>query len=135
MLTAITLRAGDTRELASDRDGDGKKTFSYVVNSSIFDHQPKWKAGTQPCPLSLERALGIAFKWIGKQKWKDGVYLRYISLAYVTNTNFQNWYYTFSFDPRVFDESPSSHGVSRAKHPSSIIVLLDGSIVEPKDVR
>lgn len=127
-LSAITLRAADERELASDHDGDGTKRFTYTVENSVFDHQPKWKAGTQPCPLPLEKAISIALTWLEKQPWKDSVYLRYINLAYVVNTNFEQWYYTFSFAPRVFDEGPSD----KVKHPFSVIVLLDGSIVKPK---
>lgn len=131
----LALRAADEVELASDRNGDGTKAFSYVVPMRIIDRQPSWTPGTQPCPLPLEAAFRVALAWLAHQPWKDSVHVRSISLSRDFHSRSAHWYYSFLFDDRVLDETPSPSGVIRAKHPSSLIVLLDGFIVQPKDVR
>ena len=131
----MMARAADQVELASDRDGNETKAFAYTVPKRTLERQPLWEPGTRPCPLPLETATRVALSWLEHQTWKRSVHLRNISLTRNTKYGIGTWYYSFLFDDRVLNETPSPGGVIRAKHPSSIVILLDGTLVKPTNVR
>lgn len=107
----------DTLTVETDR---GKAVYSFNISQARLDSQPSWKPGKQPVPLTIDKALQVAQAWIDKQSWSK----RFEDFNKITLENQEScWYYSVYFD---------LHNQHASLHPTSVMILLDGSVVEPK---
>lgn len=99
--------------------GEGTAVYDFSISEARFDSQPLWEPGKQPVPLGIDKALQIAQGWIGKQSWSK----QFEDFNEITLKNQERcWYYDIDFKLNEDD----------TLKPRSVIVLLDGSVVEPK---
>jgi hypothetical protein len=96
----------------------GIAVYTYDISEARHDRQPEWTPGKQPVPLTIDQAIQIARDWINKQTWHD----QFENFDKITLDNQQGcWYYEI-------DYNKSDDNLT----PTFVMVLLDGSIVEPK---
>jgi hypothetical protein len=101
--------------------GAGTAVYDFSISEARFNSQPAWEPGKQPVPLGIDKAIQIAQAWIEKQSWsKQFEHFDSIKLQ----KNEDCWYYYIDLD---CDDSDHP-----ALHPTGVIILLDGSVVEPK---
>lgn len=97
---------------------DGKQ-FEFTVTTRLLENCPEWLSEQENPPLSARRALAIASDYLPRlvtnaEAWKAGdIRLRPVR---------DKWVYVVEFSER-------REGV---KTPFSIVVLMNGEVVEPK---
>jgi hypothetical protein len=105
--------------------GDGK-SFDYFIPQGRAEKLPKWEPTQPTIPLSIKDAVARAQVWMKKQNPKiDSFAPRSIELKRVSARGVGLWYYTIAFDGVVGTEQMFSWSLQA-------VVLMDGSIVEPK---
>jgi hypothetical protein len=112
--------------LTTDIESDERLTNSFVfsISKARFDRQPAWEPGKQPIPLATDKARQIVLGWIQKQPWsRQFKTFEPIMLELAHDRSYGCWFY--------FVDLTFSHQGTGVNHPG-IIVLLDGSVVEPK---
>jgi len=127
LITWSSVLADEQVELNFGKDPNGKKFVSYSVSAEALRKQPNWDPVTQEIPLSVHDAVKIATAWLNKQPraTKDQK-LSSISLSCRSGDSFKDkWVYMVFFT--------TGYDTDRWwEIPSTAIVLLDGSVVEPK---
>lgn len=107
----------DTFTWSSDQ---GAAAYDFSISEARFDSQPAWEPGKQPVPLGIDKALQLAGAWIKKQTWSR----QFESFDTITLKHQDTcWYYCVNFN--LDDE----HAGLQSRE---VIVLLDGSLVEPR---
>lgn len=107
----------DTLTVETDR---GKAVYDFSISEARLGQQPAWKPEKQPVPLTIDKALQLAHAWIEQQSWSK----RFEDFNKVTLENQEScWYYSIYFD---------LHNQHASLHPTFVMILLDGSVVEPK---
>ena len=113
-------RAGDiTLDTFTDVDSHGTSEFVFNISEARLDSQPAWTPGEQPVPLGIDKALQIAQAWIQKQSWSK----RFESFHQITLEHQNCWFYYIDLKVRDHHSDES---------PAAVMVLLDGSVVEPQ---
>ncbi|MBT3378888.1 MAG: hypothetical protein HN742_18305 [Lentisphaerae bacterium] len=107
----------------------GNGPTSYVVATAAVRATPRWDGKGAP-PLSVERAVSLAWQALRKRKRKTGqLVLQSIALSRITSGLVPDrWYYVASFQQDLMalqdqDEWPRME---------LVYLLMDGSTVEPK---
>ena len=120
-------RASERIGITEHRDEKGKNTY-YSTSPELLSRSPSWDLTGNP-PLSIEAAVTKAKEWI-RTRYPSFIpeEVVNISLGRIYEPEIGNrWYYTVSLQART-----TTDGVDTEKF-FSVIVLLDGSVVEPSD--
>jgi len=126
----VPARAGCEYPIRSFTDANGKKT-GYFISGERLAATPEWVFdGTTLPPLSLPDAYRIANRWIAQKYPKmDSFRMRSYSVDEGGNSGAPNrWYYTLDF-VGTMDGTEVYGGLFMA------MVLMDGTIVEPREVK
>ena len=125
-LAAATLAEGRVR-ITEHVDADGKSTFWYITPERLAK-LPAWKTDA-PLPLPIEKAIAQATAWIKLRHAKFTEWeIVTVSLGKIWDSDTKNrWYYSVSVNGTA-----NVDGV-RASSFFSVIVLMDGSVVEPTE--
>jgi TonB family protein len=105
---------------------DGVTTI-WDVTRERFDRQPSWRpdAGTPP-PFSLADALQASNEWVQKLDARSNpALMQSVSLL---RLNGLQWYYRVDYAPQTATPANASERVT-------VVVLLDGTVVEPRTER
>jgi protein TonB len=109
----------------SRAEPDGTRTL-FEISEERFRRQPAWEpAHSGTVPLSLEHAIHIAMKWVNTNHSPGSYRLADAGIARVGGRDSVRWYYRVNFARVAADNSLTSDVVTA-------IVLLDGSLVEPR---
>ena len=103
--------------------------YQFVIKKEKAEHLPKWSP-TEKIPLAPDKAAIIALKWY-KTSYPEArtVQILGISIDVIQETERSHW--CFSFVISTTDEAE----IKRLGHAIPIaIVLLDGTVVEPKAI-
>ena len=122
---AMVVTADERVRITEHRDANGKSTYWYITQERLAQI-PDWKPDVS-LPLPIEKAVGKATEWIKNRSTKfterDIVT---ISLGKIWDSEMKDkWYYTISVNGTV-----NVDGI-KANSFFSVIVLMDGTIVEP----
>ena len=104
----------------------GGETYVYSVSDKRLSEVPEWKSVKSEMPLSINKACSEAEKWMTKT-YQDTQYdLKYVKLEYdlceIQGSQTKVWHFEISFQ-------------SSARSRKKVLVLLDGSIVEPNKAK
>jgi hypothetical protein len=127
MLTGMCA-GEDMIELSSVQEQGGKKLLTWSVSAELFRKQSSWEPERQEIPLSPHEAVRIALTWLQKQGGvtNDSKVLR-IDLYAHRSAQESQWYY-------YIDLAPLTGANRRLTERRQVIVLLDGTVVEPRPV-
>ena len=101
--------------------------FVFAISKARFDSQPAWDPAKQPVPLEMDEVRQIARAWIQKQPWaKQFNNSEPLILNLGHDRSYKCWFYLVNL---TFGQLPWG------PNPPDIVVLLDGSVVEPKAVK
>ena len=125
LLSPFGARAESSLLLYS-ASGDGK-SFEYAIPISRAATLPAWKAQAQVLPLSVNDAIAKARVWVRSKNPKFEAFVpNDVSIKRSASSEFGDvWYYSIGFDGVV-------GGVRMYSWSLVAVVLMDGSIVEPK---
>jgi hypothetical protein len=122
----------DEYVLTWSRDAEGTVTTTFAASKAVIDATPTWDGLTVDPPLSISKAARIAQEWLTK---KNPDYADFrpvgISLRRLWTRPGQQWrwFYVFAFSPQTV----STEAREAALQPSfQVVMLMDGSIVEPR---
>ena len=102
-------------------------SLTWDVTRERFDRQPAWSPdGGTPPPLSLADALHTANEWVQKNGARTNTGL--MQSASLLRFGGKYWYYRVEYAMGPVTSASASDRVT-------VIVLLDGSIVEPRNER
>jgi TonB family protein len=112
--------------ILSRTSADGVRTV-WDVARERFDRQPSWRsdAGTPP-PLSVADALQAANDWV--QKREPRTYPTLMQSASLQRLSGLQWYYRVEYALQSATPASASERVT-------VVVLLDGTVVEPRTER
>lgn len=102
-------------------EGYKQKTTYWAAPIEHVLSTPEWFSFPNKPPLSLERAISIAKRWQAER----GVYATVVTQVclYQKPPASNRWAYRISFDPNTDTR------MTRGNESSTIVVLLDGSVV------
>ena len=132
LLAACSADTATTHEhpIRSSYEDDGSQ-IGWYVSDDQFLKMPEWKFDPKsPAPLDLSTAHQRAHEWLKKSFPKMSSFkLRSYSLSTSGNSRASNrWYYTFDF----FGDLDGSMVMNSR---FSVMVLMDGTVVEPRKVK
>jgi len=132
MAAICGLASAATHEhpIRTSYEEDGRE-IGWYVSDSQFLKTPEWKFdGRTDPPLSMPVAYSRAYGWLQKAFPKMSSFrLRSYGLSTAGSSRAPNrWYYTFDF----FGDMDGST-VTNSKF--SVMVLMDGTIVEPREIK
>jgi len=105
----------------------GDDEISYKLSSFDLTTTPSWKPEQGEPPVSLQRALEIAYTNLLRfVKNADDFKVKHIILSQLGE---DKWFYDFSFD------CPVTECIKNSAQSFKIMVKMDGEIVEPKVAR
>lgn len=124
---AAVAAADERVRITEHRDASGKSTYWFITQEGLTNI-PEWKVDG-PLPLPVEKAVAKATEWIKKRNAKFTEWdIVSISLGKIWDSDIKNrWYYSVSVNGTV-----DVDGI-KANSFFSIIILMDGTIVEPTD--
>ena len=99
---------------------------------------PKWNLQTAPVPLSLVAAVDVAQKWAARQnpgvaRWQVvSAVLTPIAIRSGNFVTLSSWYYRVQFATAIDSAAVLIPGPTGDARRLNVVVLLDGSVVEPK---
>jgi hypothetical protein len=128
-LIAAQSAAVEKVNLTTYVDENGKTT-EYLTTQNVLEKCPEWTLDKEP-PLPIQKAVKIAEEHI-KVKYPQFTSFKiiHIALSPVYNSKYRNrWYYDISVQAVA-----NLGGVSASSH-FNVIVLMDGTIVEPTEVK
>jgi hypothetical protein len=114
------------------------KALVWEVPEKKFLEASKWPDKSSPIPLTESEARQIAKRWLDKNKrGRDDLEIKDIWLAQMNPVDDyifypECWFYEVAFEEGVMD---LSYLVDHPEDAYHIIILLDGTIVEPKVVK
>jgi hypothetical protein len=111
-------------------EGDSTTMNNWEISRQKWEAQPKWSpASEQPPPLSISKAVELAGVWI-KKRHPDVKEFLIWSVSLTSQATWaadvrDGWFYRIEFDSGV--------GGRRMRGGQFVaVVLLDGSVVEPR---
>jgi protein TonB len=114
-----TGATGETIRLASITRQPGVTTV-WEITPERAGQQPRWNPETSPPPMSIEDAASKALSWLRPRNQDVGPFeLQNVMLTRRRGPGMDFWYYQLDF-------------VSAGTPPLRVVVLEDGSIVEPR---
>jgi hypothetical protein len=122
---AMVVTADEHVMITEHRDANGKSTYWHITRERLAQI-PEWKPDVS-LPLPIEKAAEKATGWIKSRNTKfTELDIVSISLGKIWDSEMKNkWYYSVSVNGAV-----NVDGI-RANAFFSVIVLMDGTIVEP----
>ena len=121
-LFAGSVFADETVDLHPYSDG-GRTVLSYPVLRAKYMAQPSWVAGEGPVPLPQEAACKAAIKWMKAKYPQENLWVCQVFLSGDVIEK-HKWHYIITF--RGFPRS-----LEFGKDITDVVVLFDGSVVEP----
>jgi TonB family protein len=110
--------------LARQDTPDG--SYRWEILASRVSSLPQWNPRVDAPPLSLDAAIKIGEEWLKQQTPEIKAFdVSFVSLARFPIQDL--WYYRLQFDPVV-----ANRRLSAGANPFTVVVLLDGSVVEPR---
>jgi len=125
ILFSTVSMAGERVRVTEHVDEHGKRTV-FFTTKQVLEKCPAWKLDKEP-PFPTYKAVGLAQAWIKKKYPKfSSVHTATISISPIWDNDFRDrWYYTVTSEA-----SADLDGVTANSY-FSVIVLMDGTIVEP----
>ncbi len=122
---AMAVTANERVRITEHLDANGKSTCWYITQERLAQI-PEWRPDVS-LPLPVEKAVGKATEWIKNRNKKFTEWdIVSISLGKIWDSEIKNkWYYSISVNGTV-----DVDGI-KANSFFSVIVLMDGTIVEP----
>lgn len=122
---AMVVKADARVMITEHRDVNGKSTYWHITQERLAQ-TPEWKPDVS-LPLPVEKAAGKATEWLKKRTTKFTEWdIVSISLGKIWDSEIKNkWYYSVSVNGTV-----QVDGI-KANSFFSVIVLMDGTVVEP----
>jgi hypothetical protein len=122
---AVAAAAGELVRITEHRDANGKSTYWFIKQERL-SKIPEWKVDG-PLPLPVEKAVAKATEWIKKRNAKFTEWdIVSISLGKIWDSDTKNrWYYSVSVNGTVVVDGIKANSFF------SVIILMDGTIVEP----
>jgi hypothetical protein len=126
LLTLRTASAADTSVEIMQFHQDGQGSASYMLKRSHADKLPRWNEGSGEPPLAQRRAIDIAIAELKNRGLKlEGLELHSVSLTRIKELPVEgHWFYGVTF-------SPIAGGVTKPYWKSMVLVLMDGTVVNP----
>jgi hypothetical protein len=126
LLMSLQVAAADAKiEIMQFRD-PAAGVASFSVKRSQLDSQPRWDDRKGEPPLSQRKAVDIALAELKRRALPlESLELHSVSLTLIKEVPVEGlWFYGVTF-------SPKSSGVSKPYWKSMVLVLMDGSVVNP----
>ena len=126
LLVSLQVAAADSNiEIMQFRDA-GAGVASFLVKRSQLDSLPRWNDRRGEPPLSQRKAVDIALAELKRRQLPlESLELHSISLTLIKEVPVEGlWFYGVTFSPKV-------GGVSKPYWKSMVLVLMDGSVVNP----
>ncbi len=127
--TLITLTSNAVFQDSGLPADQRAKPFAWRVPLAKWTQAPIWTPGAGPVPLDAHGAAVAALRWINTQPWADRhEKFREIDLSShlgpssPSNKTGVLWYYKLAFNVQ---------GDATNQCPHQVVVLLDGTVVEP----
>ena len=110
----------------TDHIDENHNRISYRTTKEILGKCPDWKLDKEP-PLPVSTATEIANTWIKKKYPKFNKFsIAAITLSKIWDREYQNkWYYSISVNAFADIDGINTRSFF------SVIILMDGSVVEP----
>lgn len=111
-----------------------EKDYLWKLTTNQFVQTPKWQPGIDVLPLSYEKAIDIATNYLRKKKLEN-LSLETIELNRILGIerndlgNYSKWFYHVKFAKSVPSKRRFNYGDDNPE--LLVIILLDGSVVEP----
>lgn len=128
LLAQTYVAYGETRICLTTHMSSADKGSTFYVTPEKLADCPKWIPG-ENLPLSLSDAVVIAKKWAQSKPAMSNCNLLNVkfSKASIVAGNEYRWFYDISF---VDTSDPKQRAILRP-----VVVLLDGTIVEPENYK
>ncbi len=112
-------------EIMQFRDANAS-VASFLVKRSQLDALPRWNDRKGDPPLSQRKAVDIALAELKRRQLAlESLELRSVTLTRVNDVSVAGlWFYGVTFSPRA-------GGVTKPYWKSMVLVLMDGSVVNP----
>lgn len=126
LLLSLRVSAADSSvEIMQFRDA-GAGIASFLVKRSQLDSLPRWNDRKGDPPLSQRKAVDIALAELRRRQLSlESLELHSVSLTLIKKVPVEGlWFYGVTF-------SPKAGGVSKPYWKSMVLVLMDGSVVNP----
>jgi hypothetical protein len=126
LLFSLRVPAADSNvEIMQFRDA-GTGIASFLVKRSQLDALPRWNDRKGDPPLSQRKAVDIAITELKRRQLPlESLELHSVSLTLIKEVPVEGlWFYGVTF-------SPKAGGVSKPYWNSMVLVLMDGSVVNP----
>jgi hypothetical protein len=126
LLLSLQASAADSNiEIMQFRDASAG-IASFLVKRSQLDSLPRWNDRQGDPPLSQRRAVDIALAELKRRQLPlESLELHSVSLTLIKEVPVEGlWFYGVTF-------SPKAGGVSKPYWKSMVLVLMDGSVVNP----
>jgi hypothetical protein len=130
VLLAVSVTAGACGQSEAFTSTQGGPRIALVLDEKRVTATPTWNPVNGDPPLSVAKATAIALAW-GKERSKgfDSASIREVTLtAFACGAHENFWYYRIDF-------VPIRGGVKKFELGSSVAVLLDGSLVRPRETQ
>ena len=124
MTFSMAPSSGPPQNVAILRRAGADGTTIWEVTRERFDRQPSWRAdaGTPP-PLSAADALQAANDWLQKHDTRTNASM--MQSASLQRLSGLQWYYRIEYALQTATPASASERVT-------VVVLLDGTVVEPR---
>jgi hypothetical protein len=125
-LWSLRVAAADPGiEIMQFRD-PGAGTATFLVKRSQLNSLPRWNDRKGEPPLSQRKAVDIALAELKRRNLSlESLELHSVSLTRIKEVSVEDlWFYGVTF-------SPIAGGVSKPYWKSMVLVLMDGSVVNP----
>ncbi|MEO8019317.1 MAG: hypothetical protein ABI769_16020 [Pseudomonadota bacterium] len=105
---------------------EGASSVSFMVKQSLAATLPRWNDGKGEPPLSQRKAIDIAVAELKRRNLKlETLELHSVSLTRIKELPLEgHWFYGITF-------SPIAEGVTTPYWKSMVLVLMDGSVINP----
>lgn len=106
----------------------GKKKFQFEIPSTRLQATPTWVPESEALPLSPNEAIRIGTPYAREQRPRfDACVCIRIAIMSITHhsTKSGHWFYHLEFVPVMDDRTYNSDRIP-------VVLLLDGTVVEPK---
>jgi hypothetical protein len=122
---ALSQARGVVLDTLTVENNNGQAVFVFDISEARLDRQPSWVPGKQPVPLTIDQAIQTSRAWIGKQPWSK----QFGDINQITLESQDDcWFYYVYFD----SEGDRAHANPGTVFPGQVMILLDGSVVEPR---
>lgn len=128
--TALPLVGQMPNQVFLCNAGNMENVYFWTITGDRFSAQPEWTPSSGTLPLTINKAVEIAESWIESKNPELKSYaVSGIEIASQRNLGQERWFYKISFQPVIGGQRMNMMGNLGQ---FLAVVLLDGSIVEPR---